>query len=46
VPYATRARIELARSQGRDPDPADVSTLRKLHDLEYLEIHGLGVEAS
>ena len=44
VPYAARARIELALSQGRDPDSADISTLRKLQDLEYLEIHGLGVE--
>jgi hypothetical protein len=45
VPYAARARIELARSQGRDPDVADVAALRKLQDLEYLEIHGLGAEA-
>jgi hypothetical protein len=45
VPYAARARIELARSQGRGPDVADVAALRKLQDLEYLEIHGLGAEA-
>jgi class 3 adenylate cyclase/uncharacterized protein len=45
VPYAARARIELARSQGRDPDVADVAALRTLQDLEYLEIHGLGAEA-
>jgi class 3 adenylate cyclase len=45
-PYAARARIELARSRGEPPDPSDVSVLRKLQDLEYLEIHGLGVEDS
>jgi class 3 adenylate cyclase/tetratricopeptide (TPR) repeat protein len=45
VPYAARARIELARSRGHEPDAGDVSTLRTLQDLEYLEISQLAVEA-
>lgn len=46
LPYAARARIELARSKGEPLNPADISVQRKLQDLEYLEIHGLRVEES
>ena len=45
LPYVARARIELARSRGRVPDAEDISTLRELEDLEYLEIHELGLES-
>ena len=46
LPYVARARIERARSTGEEPDPADVSVLRELQDLEYLDIHRLEVDTN
>jgi class 3 adenylate cyclase/tetratricopeptide (TPR) repeat protein len=46
VPYAARARIELAHGSGQAPDPGDVATIRRLGDLEYLEIHNLDPEGA
>jgi hypothetical protein len=41
-PYQARARIELARAQGLQPDSNAVDVLRKMGDIEYLESHDLG----
>jgi hypothetical protein len=41
-PYEARARIELARAQGLQPDSNAVDVLRKMGDIEYLESHDLG----
>ena len=42
LPFAARARIELAQSEGAPPDPEAVALLKGLGDLEYLESHSLG----
>jgi class 3 adenylate cyclase len=39
LPYASRARIELAESRGVAPDPESVALLQRLGDIEYLESH-------
>jgi tetratricopeptide (TPR) repeat protein len=44
LPYAARARIELAQSRDQAPAPTDLAIIQKLQDLQYLETRGLPLE--
>lgn len=41
APYEARARIELAQSQGQQPDAEMVAVLGRVGDVEYLDSHHL-----